>query len=250
MRPLYKGSRKQEAIIINRLIDTQASRLERKLKRVLDDVWKQASDNPNALDLIIDRNSEALARPLIESMTSTARVFNKRMVDAILTRNTKSAEVPSPTMFENLLTAWLVEYSSTLIRNLERTTKNQIASAIATARENGLGLVEAAEAIMQTASVINPVRASIIARTETHYAANQSSQLTAKAANVEMEKEWVAVTDNRTRSSHVAADGQTRRLTEPFNVGGYRLQTAGDQSAGAPSETIMCRCAVVYNVVD
>lgn len=47
-----------------------------------------------------------------------------------------------------------------------------------------------------------------------------------------IEREWVAVLDGKTRSSHVVADGQRRGLL-PFNVGNSRLNFPGDTSLGA-----------------
>lgn len=241
---LYKGTRTNEAVIINRLQDRISSQFDGKLRRELARTWRDYARG----DIAIIEHRERL-KPILESLLLKAsRTFGNRLFDQLATINTKQ-EVPSPVMFESLLVAWIAEYSSTLISYITETTKSQIAAAIASAREQGFGLSETAAFIQSVAAQINPVRASIIARTETHGAANKASHLAAKTANTEMVKEWVSVTDLRTRSSHVAADGQQKRLDEPFMVGGYRLMMPGDQSAGAPSETIMCRCAVVYEVI-
>ncbi|HDY66303.1 MAG TPA: hypothetical protein ENH85_00775 [Candidatus Scalindua sp.] len=59
-------------------------------------------------------------------------------------------------------------------------------------------------------------------------------------------KEWVAVLDDRTRATHVRADGQVRNVNEPFNVGGSLLRFPGDTALGAPIEEIAnCRCKSV-----
>jgi len=57
-------------------------------------------------------------------------------------------------------------------------------------------------------------------------------------------KQWVARHDERTRSTHAAADGQRVPLDEPFNVGGSALMHPGDRQ-GAIGETINCRCVTV-----
>jgi hypothetical protein len=57
-------------------------------------------------------------------------------------------------------------------------------------------------------------------------------------------KQWVARHDERTRPTHVAADGQRVPLDQPFNVGGAALMHPGDRS-GPVGETINCRCVTI-----
>lgn len=65
-----------------------------------------------------------------------------------------------------------------------------------------------------------------------------------------VEREWVAVLDDSTRSTHAAADGQRRGL-QPFNVGSSRMRHPGDTSLGAEvKEIINCRCSAVTIVGD
>ena len=51
----------------------------------------------------------------------------------------------------------------------------------------------------------------------------------------------------RTRDTHIEANGQTRKLTQPFEVGGEFLDYPGDP-AGKAEETINCRCYVEHKV--
>ncbi len=56
-------------------------------------------------------------------------------------------------------------------------------------------------------------------------------------------KQWCSVKDSKTRRSHIAADGQLRKLDEPFIVGGCKMMFPQDDSLGASlSEIINCRC--------
>ena len=58
-------------------------------------------------------------------------------------------------------------------------------------------------------------------------------------------KRWVAIIDNRTRQTHFEANGQVKKVNQPFTVGGSRLNFPGDTSFGAPMKEIMnCRCTV------
>lgn len=57
-------------------------------------------------------------------------------------------------------------------------------------------------------------------------------------------KKWVTKHDDRVRSTHEAADGQTVPLNAPFSVGGQMLMYPGDARASV-GETINCRCVMV-----
>jgi hypothetical protein len=64
-----------------------------------------------------------------------------------------------------------------------------------------------------------------------------------------MNKEWNTILDEKTRDSHVIADGQERNLVRPFNVQGQMLKAPGDTSLGASlSNVINCRCAAYYRL--
>lgn len=100
-----------------------------------------------------------------------------------------------------------------------------------------------------------PGRARVIAITETNRAYNSGQYagalLSEQEEGVPLLKEWSAHMHGkgaeRTRDTHRAADGQRRRLREPFDVGGFPLMYPGDP-AGPPQEVISCRCAM--SIVD
>lgn len=58
---------------------------------------------------------------------------------------------------------------------------------------------------------------------------------------IEMEKQWVATLDNRTRHTHAAQDGEQVKVDEEFSNG---LQYPADPD-GDPSEVYNCRCTMV-----
>lgn len=91
-------------------------------------------------------------------------------------------------------------------------------------------------------------RAQRIARTETHGAANWSSLEEAKPLGDSLVKVWGAFPDSDTRATHLVADGQTRELDQPFDVGGFALMIPADPNApmSAAGEVINCRCTVLY----
>ncbi len=70
-----------------------------------------------------------------------------------------------------------------------------------------------------------------------------------QAEGYEIEKEWIATRDGRTRDTHRAADGQRQGLDEAYSVGGYAAMHPLD--AGLPaSESVACRCAESYELAD
>lgn len=63
------------------------------------------------------------------------------------------------------------------------------------------------------------------------------------------QKTWGAILDNKTRKSHVLADGQSRNINSPYNVGNELMLIPGDTSLGASLENIInCRCSSVVTI--
>lgn len=88
-------------------------------------------------------------------------------------------------------------------------------------------------------------RAKVIARTETNRAWNAGSLAAAQYYQPQTGRAWMKVwdadLDGHERPAHRRADGQTRGLTDTFQVGGEDLRFPGDP-AGRPDNVINCRC--------
>ncbi len=83
-----------------------------------------------------------------------------------------------------------------------------------------------------------------IARTEGHRiqtTAAMDAMTAAKDRGADILKQWDAALDAKTRSSHVAVDGEIRELDKPFSNG---LEFPGDPH-GKAAEVINCRCALL-----
>lgn len=62
---------------------------------------------------------------------------------------------------------------------------------------------------------------------------------------------WSTMLDERVREWHQEAEGQERRVDQPFDVGGEQLRFPGDMSLGASLRNVInCRCAAVFYAVD
>lgn len=82
-----------------------------------------------------------------------------------------------------------------------------------------------------------------IVRTESvnaaNYATNQSA--TDIFGKENLQKEWIATFDSRTRIDHIEANGQVVDMDKNFLVGGEELSYPGD-SRGSAANVINCRC--------
>lgn len=163
-----------------------------------------------------------------------------------------------------LLIRWAIEYiSSELIRQrityVSETTRQQIVNAVEAGYAEGLGQREVAQRILELVPELSDARANLIARTETHGAANYGAQRAAKYSGLPMRREWLAAKDKRTRAilrddkfDHLSADGQIVGMDEPFLIkredGRMEALMYPGDPRGSAGNTINCRCTVAYIV--
>lgn len=85
-----------------------------------------------------------------------------------------------------------------------------------------------------------------IARTETTSASSYAAIKTAEMSDLVLQKQWISVIDNRTRSDHRFENNQTVDLGADFTMqSGVIMQYPGDTKAPA-YEVINCRCTVAF----
>lgn len=97
------------------------------------------------------------------------------------------------------------------------------------------------------AGLWDPGRATTMAATETVQATGWAQHVVAQQSKLILYKIWVSIVDDRTRQTHLDANGQRRLLNDPFTVGGAELQWPAD--AGGPlAEIINCRCWEDYEL--
>ena len=124
-----------------------------------------------------------------------------------------------------------------------------------TARNELLAGFEAGESIDQLATRLRgsagltAKSAVLVARTQVIEASNAGSIATARVSGLEMQKEWIATPDERTRPAHKEADGQKVDLNGTFTVGGYQADAPGDPSL-PPALRYRCRCTLGYLMPD
>ena len=156
--------------------------------------------------------------------------------------------------FNELVMAFVSQFTAQNVTNISNTTKNKIKKEIELGLQAGLALSTIAENIKKS-NAFSPVRATLIARTETHQAMNAANQDIAKTLGLNKPvKRWASALDDRTRSWHRSMDGVTIKENEDFSVltpisgGGFvekKMSYAGDAKGGA-SNVINCICFVLY----
>lgn len=164
--------------------------------------------------------------------------------------------------FQRISREWVgLEAIRRRITSVAETTRAQIVNGITAGQEAGLGTSEVARGIIDRVPGISRRRAGVIARTETHGAANFGADQTARATGLQLEKEWVSTHDMRTRAfakedpdvyDHRSMDGQTVDMDQPFLMPyafGEPLRIAYPGEAGAPAAAVInCRCTSIHKV--
>lgn len=110
-----------------------------------------------------------------------------------------------------------------------------------------LGAVERGRILRNQFNRYSQYQAERLVRTEATAAANFAQTQAAQTifSPDQMQKEWIASFDDRTRDTHSEADGQIVMANNPFLVGGQEMMFPGDPAGGA-AEVINCRCSVAY----
>ena len=94
-------------------------------------------------------------------------------------------------------------------------------------------------------SIESAIRAARTAVTAAENGGRQATYEKAAEMGIEIQREWRATKDFRTRHWHGIADGQVVGVKDPFIVGGEKLMFPGDKSLGASGWNIYnCRCAL------
>lgn len=145
---------------------------------------------------------------------------------------------------DDLVTAYL-RTARNRLHNIGDDVWEVVSAQLIEGVSTGETIPQLAARVRNTAGV-SEARSLTIARTEVHAAHEAGSYDQALFVDPEASKIWLATEDERTRPTHRAAEGQRRRLNEPFEVGGAQLRYPGDP-LGPADEVINCRCTTVYD---
>lgn len=147
---------------------------------------------------------------------------------------------------ERAVVDWLSHHAAEMVQRVSQSMKRLIRGSLARGKEaNEPPRVLARRMRDETGGEIGQKRAETIARTETHTATGVGSESAAQATALDLDKEWGATEDTRTRLAHAEADGQTVDKDADFVVGGERLRFPGDPR-GSAGNIINCRCVALW----
>lgn len=160
-----------------------------------------------------------------------------------------------PIGFSERMTSLMVEYFQTNILNtaeeITTTTRELLQGYFLQSVREGWSISQMVAKMEDIG--FNRVRARLIARTETVTAANRGGLISAKETGLEINKQWLAAYDDRTRNSHLYANGQTVPIDELFTLSGsVKMEVPGDRGGKdgrlktPAGEIINCRCTCLY----
>ena len=128
-------------------------------------------------------------------------------------------------------------------------SQKKLNNAITQGIIQGESLDKISKRISDKLASTNENKMKTFARTAMTGAQNSGRQMqleNAKKLDINLQKEWMATLDGRTRDSHRDMDGEKVKTNEKFSNG---LRYPGDPD-GSPAETYNCRCTMVGDVVD
>jgi SPP1 gp7 family putative phage head morphogenesis protein len=229
---------------------------ERVRKRVVAALATEQRFVLNQLEAILPNAALVLPQDdwqeLLESTGETiASEFGARAAQRFL-----GLEVPEG--FRNLAVEWAKGNAVSKAKSITETTATVLRDVVAEGIAGGDSNDAIAKAIRQRYdqwsgkgdSPVDRSRAMVIARTETGSAANWGAYngglATAEAAGLEIQKVWIATSDQRTRDSHAEVNGERVAKDEAFGNG---LLYPHDPNGDA-GEVINCRCTIGWEVVE
>ena len=126
--------------------------------------------------------------------------------------------------------------------------KKHVTSAVTQAVLQGQSIPQLAAAIAGVAAMDQraAMRSARTAMTSAHSLGKLKGYERAAGMGIDIQKQWLAALDQRTRGSHRRLDGETVKLDEEFSNG---LKYPGDPD-GAGSEVYNCRCTMVPVIGD
>jgi hypothetical protein len=255
MAAINPKNKQQQRAMDDALQVRLSARFERRLRTEIAKTMREVAAEYEArgelaIPLAISEHSAGIRRTLEADYRLVAMHFGKRLLSEA--KAYTGPDVIKESLTERLSYAvgsFIGRWVATKVTQINRTTENQIRRIIRSGIDEGLSVSKIGSNIRTMAAPMSALRANIIARTETHTAANFGAQQAAELTGLKMMREWVSAQDDRTRDTseadHVDADGQTVGMKEPFTVSGEKLMFPGDPS-GSAANVINCRCAVVF----
>lgn len=260
-------SREREAEIQRRLLAVMEGRFRRHLSAEVMAQSKRITAAYVELGFVPtddDAHMRAIRALYLDMAEMAIRTFGRRMTvqGKAVGADIELKEFSFADFFHNLALNYInLESIRRRITSVAETTRNQILAQVERGQREGLSIDAIAALISENTPRISRWRAALIARTELHGAANYGAHETAKATGLDLQKEWVASDDHRTRDfgegdgvvdefDHRSMNGQVVEMDEPFRMPWRKgpdvlCQFPGDPNLPAAA-SINCRCSSVH----
>ena len=201
---------------------------------------------PNFFHLV-DEHQQTVFESLKSHYRRVIPAFGALSLSRVKSRQFKAAAEDG--LFADLADRWIHTEGLKRSKLIADTTEADVLAAISTGFDEGEGTAAIADRI-QDVTDLSGFRAELIARTETHAAANYASVESVRTAEdklgVKMLKTWMPTIDGRTRPEHAAMSGSPAiPMDQMFLVGGEEMDRPGDPS-GSAENVIGCRCTLGF----
>ncbi|MBC8487050.1 MAG: minor capsid protein [Bacteroidetes bacterium] len=147
-----------------------------------------------------------------------------------------------------LVLNWIAEKEFQFADVVNSTTQNQLRVTLAEGireGENIENLRKRIQTVFDGTVRGQAWRSRMIARTEVIGSFNYANLAAYDQSQVVQEKQWLTALDERVRPAHRSANGQIKKITEPFKVDGESLMFPGDGANGSARNVINCRCTII-----
>ena len=251
--------RVRQARLLSAIERKFAPSLRREIARASKDMVEQFERTGGAPNVDYDhaRKIEAL---YLDMATASVEAFGGRIVD----RGKAMGLVLEVKSFADFFRRIAQEYITgeairRRITSITETTRAQIVRQVIAGQSEGLGTAEIARSINKRIPSISRMRGALIARTETHGAANFGADQAARSTGLKLRKEWISVSDDRTRRvpednfGHASMNGDIVEMDQAFQMpdagGGTIPAMFPGDPALPPGASINCRCAIGHQVI-
>lgn len=194
---------------------------------------RRAQDTAPAIDML-----EAIYRQAVPAFAEAARAGVRAMKQ-------DEEEID----WQERVRRFLMTEGAEMVSAITDTTREQVRQVLLEGMREGFGVEKMARRLEEEWEDVARVRSRRIVRTEmiaaSNYGSLEGAKATAEAAGLALKKEWIATPDDRTRDTHLGANGQQVAMNERFTVGGYGARYPGDPALPA-DERVQCRCAVAF----
>jgi HK97 family phage portal protein len=231
---------------------TIEKRTSKRFKAEKKAVLKAIGDDP-------EKAAAAVEATLKKQKTQWAKFLTKVDMDVIcdfgkrVGSGFKSLSIPERKEFDVFaegVKAWIAENVGEKVSEIYDTTITMVKEQIQEAIDAGETIKEISKRLSDQYDKFAGYRSTLIARTEVISTSNAGSHFSAEQSGLKLQKGWLATPGGRTRPTHAKADGQKKKLDEPFVVGGGKMMFPGDGTLGAPAkELVQCRCTQTYETV-